>query len=80
MEGLKILDMPPISPYLLVRAEKALNIKLYDWKKAYILDKYCDPAAAARRASGKTLAYIKNWSIIATDPGKDTTFNSRNGR
>ena len=58
MEGLKILDMPPISPYLLEQVEKALNIKIYDWQKAYILDKYYDPTAAARRASGKTLAYI----------------------
>lgn len=53
-----IADMSPISPYLLEQVEKALNIKLYDWQKAYILDKYYDPAAAARRASGKTLAYI----------------------
>lgn len=53
-----IADMPPISPYLLEQAEKALDIRLYDWQKAYILDKYYDTAAAARRASGKTLAYI----------------------
>lgn len=58
MDGLKILDMPPISPYLLEQVEKALDIKLYDWQKAYILDKYYDKAAAAGRASGKTLAYI----------------------
>ena len=53
-----IADMPPISPYLLEQVEKALDIRLYDWQKAYILDKYYDTAAAARRASGKTLAYI----------------------
>lgn len=53
-----IADMSPISPYLLEQVEKALDIRLYDWQKAYILDKYYDTAAAARRASGKTLAYI----------------------
>lgn len=53
-----IEDMPPISPYLLEQVEKALDIRLYGWQKAYILDKYYDTAAAARRQSGKTLAYI----------------------
>lgn len=53
-----IADMPPISPYLLEQVENALDIRLYDWQKAYILDKYYDTAAAAHRASGKTLAYI----------------------
>lgn len=58
MDGLQIPDLPPISPYLLERVEKALDIKLYDWQKAYILDKYYDTTAAARRASEKTLAHI----------------------
>ena len=44
MDGLKILDMPPISPYSLEQVEKALNIKLYDWllfTESVGIDKNC---------------------------------------